>query len=93
MPTELLPEFASFGVAGLLFVMWWVERHERTRGAADLKDAVSFAAQLTDTNRRLMDVLTRNTEALTALRDELRAYREAEGAFLARLAERIEELG
>jgi hypothetical protein len=93
MPPELLSQLSSLGVAGLLFLMWWVERHERTRGVAALADALQYVRQVTDVNRSLLDVIQANTEALTGLREELRSHRASEAEWLGRLAQRLETLG
>lgn len=93
MPGEILTDVASLGVAGLLFVMWWFERQERTRNLAPLRDAAQYAAQLADANRSLLDVVRANTEALTALREELRSHRATEAEWLARLTHQLEDIG
>ncbi len=90
---DALSQLPSLGVAGLLFVMWWVERQERTRGTAALRDALQYVGQVTDVNRSLLDVIQANTEALTALREELRSHRASEAEWLARLTQQLEDLG
>ena len=92
MVEQVLQQAASLGIAGLLFVMWWQERHERLNGAADAQAIQRESSALADVNKRLLGVVQANTEALTALRDELRAHREAEAQWLTHLARQIEGL-
>ena len=82
----------SLGVAGLLFVMWWFERHERTRGTSALQEAVSRASQVVEINDHLLDVVRCNTEALIGLREELRSHRETETEWMGRLSRQLEKL-
>lgn len=90
---ELLTQLPSLGISGLLFVMWWVERQERTRGTAGLREALQYAGQVADVNHNLLDVVRANTEALTALREELRSHRATEAEWLTRLTHQLEDLG
>jgi hypothetical protein len=90
---EVLTQLPSLGISGLLFVMWWVERQERTRSTAGLQDALQYAVQVAEVNKNLVDVIRANTEALTALREELRSHRATEAEWLTRLAHQLEELG
>ena len=89
MSAELLSQLPSFGVAGLLFVMWWLERQERTRTSEGLRDALQYAGQIAEVNKSLLDVIRANTEALTTLREELRADRAADAQWLSRLTEQL----
>ena len=90
---EMLSQLPSLGISGLLFVMWWVERQERTRSTAGLQDALQYAGQVAGVNKNLLDVIRANTEALTALREELRSHRATEAEWLTRLTHQLEELG
>lgn len=90
---EMLTQLPSLGISGLLFVMWWVERQERTRSTAGLQDALQYAGQVAEVNKNLLDVIRANTEALTALREELRSHRATEAEWLTRLTHQLEELG
>lgn len=92
MPVELLRDAASLGIAGLLFVMWWLERQERGRHVSHRHDVGQYAAQLGELNRNLLDIVRANTEALAALREELRSHRTSEMEVLARLARRLDDL-
>jgi hypothetical protein len=92
MGPELLSQLPSLGISGLLFVMWWAERQERSRCATGLREALLYAGQVAEVNRHLLEVIRTNTEALTALREELRAHRNTEATWFARLAERLDEL-
>jgi len=82
----------SLGIAGLLFVMWWYERQERTRGMANVRDALQYMDQISDINDHLLDVIRANSEALAALREELRSARLAEAEWRRRLTEELEKL-
>lgn len=93
MITDVLTQLPTLGVSGLLFVMWWFERQERTRGAAALQDALQYTAHVAEINKQLLEVVRANTEALTALRAELRAHRAVEADWLTRLTNQLEELG
>jgi hypothetical protein len=90
---DVLTQLPSLGISGLLFVMWWVERQERTRSTAGLQDALQYAGQVSEVNKNLLDVIRANTEALTALREELRSHRATEAEWLTRLTHQLEELG
>jgi hypothetical protein len=92
MLNELWQQLPSLGVAGLLFVMWWFERQERTRGAGATREAISRASQVVEINDHLLDVVRCNTEALVALREELRSHREIETEWMGRLSRQLEKL-
>jgi len=92
MLPELVAELPSFGIAGLLFVMWWLERGERARNAVGIREAMRDARRISEVNHELLDVIRANTEALTALREELRSHRANETECLARLTRQLDEL-
>ncbi len=92
MIDEVLRTLPSLGISGLLFVMWWFERQERVRGTTDLREALRFAEQGVELNERLLDVLRANTEAITALREELRCHRGVETEWLKRISRQIESM-
>ena len=92
MADELLKQLPSFGVAGLLFVMWWFERQERSRAGRDMRDALRVQTEVSDVNDHLLDVIRTNTEALTALREELRSHRVTEVEWISRLGRQLEKL-
>ena len=73
---QVVQQLPSLGVSGLLFVMWWIERQERTRSQEGLSEALRHTAAIASLNSQLLDVVRANTEALTALREELRAQRD-----------------
>jgi len=83
---------ASLGVAGLLFVMWWYERQERVRTGVAVRDTERYAEQVAEVNTHLLDVIRANTDALAALREELRSSRIAENEWRMRLMQRLEVL-
>lgn len=89
---EVLRALPSLGISGLLFVMWWIERQERVRGTSDLRDALRFAEQGVELNERLIEVLRANTEAITALREELRSHRGVETEWLKRISRQLESM-
>ena len=89
MSAEVLNQLPSFGISGLLFVMWWIERQERTKAAAGLREALQYASQIAELNKSLLEVIRINTEALTALREELRAHRATETEWLTRLTQEL----
>lgn len=82
----------SFGVAGLLFVMWWYERQERVRNVSTLQHAGCKSERLLEVNEQLLGVIRSNTEAFIALREELRAHRENEREWMSRLSHQLEAL-
>lgn len=92
MTSELIQQLPAFGVAGLLFVMWWVERSERQQADAGVREAASQTARSADVSDRLLSVVQANTEALTALRAEIRAQRASEVEWIARLTEQLNRL-
>ena len=93
MTPELLSQLPSLGIAGVLFIMWWIERQERTRNAGGLNEALQRAGQVAEINKHLLDVIRTNTEALTALREDLHAHRAWEAEWLTRLTQQLEEVG
>jgi len=92
MLPELMSQLPSLGISGLLFVMWWIERQERARSAAGFREALQHAGKISEINKQLLDVIRANTEALTALREELRSHRATEAQWFGQLREQIEEL-
>ncbi len=92
MLNEVLSHLPSLGISGLLFVMWWIERQERTRAAGGVQEALARVAQVADINTHLLDVIRANTEALSALREELRSHRLVENDWLSRLSRQLEKL-
>jgi hypothetical protein len=93
MNPEVLSQLPSLGISGLLFVMWWLERQERTRGTAGLRDALQYAGQVSDVNRSLLEAIRANTEALAGLREALQTHRTCETEWMERLAHQLDELG
>lgn len=90
---EIARQAVSLGISGLLFVMWWFERQERTRNASSVQQALQYTHQVTDVNEQLLDVIRANTDALAALREELRTHRMLETDWLNRVSRQIEKLG
>ncbi|MBW7904569.1 MAG: hypothetical protein LC135_08125 [Phycisphaerae bacterium] len=88
----MLAQLPSLGVSGLLFVMWWFERQERTKGGQQARDAVEYARRTADVSRQLIDVVRANTDALAALREELRSQRGFQTEWLSRLTQQLERL-
>ena len=68
---QLIQQLPSLGVSGLLFIMWWIERQERTNCQAGLQEALKHTATIAQLNSQLLDVVRSNTEALTALRTRI----------------------
>lgn len=92
MLDEIAKQAVSLGISGLLFVMWWFERQERTRNASNVQQALQYTNQITDVNEQLLDVIRANTEALAALREELRTHRMLETDWLNRVSRQLEKL-
>ena len=88
----IVQHLPSLGISGLLFVMWWSERHERVRGMGVMRDATNHATRALEINDHLLDVIRSNTEALIALREELRAHRQTEAEWMTRLSRQLEKL-
>ena len=93
MLNAIATQALSLGISGLLFVMWWYERQERTRNATDVREALQYMDQISDVNGHLLDVIRANTEALAALREELRSFRVAEAEWRKHLVQQLEKLG
>lgn len=89
---EVAAQAVSLGIAGLLFVMWWHERQERARAAAAAQDAAEHTRRAGDVSDHLIDVVRTNTDALAALREELRSHRMNETEWLGRLSRQLERL-
>lgn len=92
MPPEVWSQVSSLGISGLLFVMWWLERQERSRTGSALREVGQHGGRQMELNRHLLEVIQANTEALTALREELRAHRSVEAEWLGRLTQQLDEL-
>lgn len=92
MPAELLESLGSLGIAGLLFVMWWYERQERSRTGAGLEQAAQQTGRVIEMGQQLLEVVRSNTEAITALRSELRAHRASEADWVHRLSSQLQKL-
>jgi len=90
--TGLFEQLPSFGIAGLLFVMWWYERAERLRGAQLHQETTNALSHVNQLNTHLLDVIQQNTEALVALREALHAHRLQEADWVARLTQQLERL-
>jgi hypothetical protein len=93
MLDEIAKQAVSLGIAGLLFVMWWFERQERTRGAVGVQQALHYTDRMSEVNEQLLDVIRANTDALAALREELRTHRLLETEWLNRVSRQLEKLG
>jgi len=92
MLEDVVQHLPSLGIGGLLFVMWWFERHERLRGVSMVREAAEHISRSVEINDHLLDVIRNNTEALIALREELRSHRMNETEWLSRLSRQIEQL-
>lgn len=92
MPTELLTQLSSLGIAGLLFVMWWYERQERVQQLQKLDDADEAEVRVERLSEELLRVVRANTEAITELRAELRAHRASEADWIRRLTQQVERI-
>jgi hypothetical protein len=89
---EIIKQAVSLGIAGLLFVMWWFERQERTRNSSSVQQALQYTCQVSEVNEQLLDVIRANTDALAALREELRTHRMLETDWLNRVSRQLEKL-
>ena len=89
---EIARQAVSLGISGLLFVMWWFERQERTRSAGGVQQALQYTHQVSDVNEQLLDVIRANTDALAALREEFRTHRRLETDWLNRVSRQLEKL-
>lgn len=92
MLDEIASQAVSLGISGLLFVMWWFERQERTRNVAGVHQALQYMHQMSEVNEQLLDVIRANTDALAALREELRTHRRLETDWLNRVSRQLEKL-
>lgn len=90
---QILNHAISLGISGLLFVMWWCERQERTRAGTMAHDATLLTERLTGVNDQLLEVIQQNTEALTALRGEIHSHRMFEADWIKRLSQQLDKLG
>lgn len=92
MTQSILQSAMSLGIAGLLFVMWWQERQERMSATDASGKGATLAQCMAETNRQLVEVIAGNTQALAALREELRSHREAIGQWLERVSRQLEDI-
>lgn len=82
----LIPEVAQMGIAGLFFVMWWLERRDKTtseKQVAKMTDvagrACSLAEEAHEDRREMIQALQNNTEAMTVLTERIRALDTQQG--------------
>lgn len=66
---SLIASLSQFGIAGLMFVMWWIERTEKFKQKKG-KEEAEF-----DRNS-VLEALQNNTVAMTELKDEIRQLTE-----------------
>ena len=92
MPEEIWTQVLSLGVSGLLFVMWWFERQERARSATAVRELAALGDRMGAVNEQFVGVIQANTEALTALRAEIRSHRIFETDWLERLAKQLDRM-
>jgi hypothetical protein len=92
MLDEVAKQAVSLGISGLLFVMWWFERQERTRSTSSVQQALQYTSRMSEVNEQLLDVIRANTDALAALREELRTHRMLETDWLSRVSRQLEKL-
>jgi len=92
MMDAVFQQLPSLGVSGLLFVMWWFERQERTRCGQQTRDATDSARRAADLSEQLIDVVRANTDALAGLREELRSHRGFQTEWLGRLGQQLERI-
>jgi len=72
-------DFTSFGISGLIFVMWWIERYERIKVMGHYKSAVEKLSFSSEMVKQMISVVEKNTAALEALRHELHSCKKADG--------------
>ena len=89
---DVVTHALSLGISGLMFVMWWQERRERLQASAAESEASGERSQLSEMNGQLLGVVRANTEALTALREELRAHRQAEATWMGAVYDKLNEI-
>jgi len=70
---------AQFGIVGMLFYMWWMERKDRivsdaalTEQKADRKKLESLAEESNRLSASLISVIQANTKAITILTEQHR---------------------
>ena len=64
----------------------------RPRAALTVREALTDARTLSQINDHLLDVVRANTDALAALREELRSHRISETEWLTRLSRQLEQM-
>ena len=60
---------AQFGIAGIFCFMWWQERSDRIRANGHATTADQYTALLKNELTELVNVIDRNTEAVTKIRE------------------------
>ena len=65
--TQVLAPLAQFGAAGLIAAMWVIERRAASRREAQLEEAHSRLLEQREQLTALIDVVSGNTRAMTAL--------------------------
>ena len=81
MVEEIVPIVTQFGAAGLIGVLWIVERRHAMQRDRQLDEAHRLIAQLHSETESLLTVVKENTRAITALEGSQRQ--------LVRLLERL----
>ena len=64
----------QLGVGGLFGAMWWMERRDRLTGEDERQRKETRLTSVEADRAALMDVVRDNTEAVTALREEVHRW-------------------
>lgn len=82
-----LVDFLDYGIVGILFVMWWFERKDKTTEQKRADEAIAVAQRSNELageahqdRRDMIAALERNTKAFTALQEEVKHIRRDEAA-------------
>ena len=69
--------YASLGIVGIMFVMWWHERKDRLISESKCNRLETVLEKSVTTTAELVKLVKESTAALVALKDEIASWREA----------------
>lgn len=64
---EIVKVLSQFGVAGIVFIIWWIDRREISKRGRMLEEAHRELSQREETLTVLTDLIKENTAALHRL--------------------------
>ncbi len=77
---EVIQHYAQYGIAGLFFIMWWIERRDKTKEKESREEMTrvadksnEIAQEAHEDRRQMMEVVQQNTAAIVSLSEKIEA--------------------